>query len=407
MEKEGIGRPSTYASIIGTIIDRGYVKKDSGALVPTFTAMVVSKLLSTFLQQYVDLNFTSKMEKSLDDIADGELDSESYLGSVYLGKQGLKSQVEAQADKIEPSEAREIKLAGMPEYAFRVGKYGAYVVTTKNGEEFSASIPESASPADMTAALADKLIEQKIKGADALGKDPKTGLPIYALSGRYGPYVQLGDIEGDDAKPKRVSIPANIPLETISLPQALELLSLPKTLGMHPTVKKEIKAGLGRFGPFVVCDGDYRSIPKTESIFQITLARALELFAQPKRGRGRAAPLKELGAHPQSGEAIQVMNGPYGPYVKSGKTNVSLPEDMKVDDLTLEKAIELLNSKAGVPKKTKSKAGGSASKGLKKTKVSVAEKTPAKGATKAAGKSTPKALASKANKTRKAVEKRA
>lgn len=352
MEKEGIGRPSTYASIIGTIIDRGYVKKMGSALAPTFTAMVVAKLLSKFLPQYVDLNFTSMMEKSLDDIAEGELDSEKYLETIYFGKQGLKSQVENQEDKIDPTEAREIKLEGLEKYAFRVGKYGAYVVAQKNGEEFSASIPESESPADMTADVADKLIEQKINGADALGKDPKSGLPIYALNGRFGPYVQLGDMDDTNTKPKRVSIPANIPLETISLDQALELLSLPKLLGINPANEKEIKVGLGRFGPFVVCDGDYRSIPKTESVFTIDLPRAIELLSQPKKGRGRAAPLKELGTHPDNGSPIQIMNGPYGPYIKNGKTNASLPEGVTPDQVTMAMALELIGQK---PTKVRSK----------------------------------------------------
>ncbi|MEZ0392812.1 MAG: type I DNA topoisomerase, partial [Pseudobdellovibrionaceae bacterium] len=345
MEKEGIGRPSTYASIIGTIIDRGYVKKQGTALVPTFTAMVVSKLLKNHLSQFVDLGFTSQMERSLDTIADGELNSEKYLESIYFGKTGLKEQVESQEKKIDPDEARTIALEGLEKFSFRVGKYGAYVCTQKDGAEVCASIPESESPADMTAEAADKLIDQKINGADALGKDPATGLPIYVLNGRYGPYVQLGDVTGEDDKPKRVSIPAQIPPETVGLQQALELLSLPKTLGLHPGLGKEIKAGLGRFGPFVVCDGDYRSIPKSESIFQITLDRALELFAQPKKGRGKAAPLKELGAHPANGDAVNVMNGPYGPYIKCGKTNVSLPEGSTPEEMTLEKAVELLADK--------------------------------------------------------------
>jgi DNA topoisomerase I len=191
MEKEGIGRPSTYASVIGTIIDRGYVKRQSTALIPTFTAMIVSKLLSSYLPQYVDLGFTSEMELSLDNIAEGELDWESYLGSVYKGPKGLKSQVESQGEKIEPSEARTMKIEGMDNYTFHVGRYGAYVTTQREGEDVSASLPESESPADITPEVAEKLIDQKINGADALGKDPVTDLPIYVLNGRFGPYVQM------------------------------------------------------------------------------------------------------------------------------------------------------------------------------------------------------------------------
>jgi DNA topoisomerase I len=356
MEKEGIGRPSTYASIISTIIDRGYVKKQGSALVPTFTAMVVSKLLSRHLPQYVDVGFTSEMEKSLDVIADGELDSEEYLEKIYFGKAGLKSQVDTQEKKIDPDDARSIHLPGLEKYTVRVGKYGAYICKNVGKEEVCASLPESESPADITSEAVEKLIDQKINGADALGKDPKTGQPIYALNGRYGPYVQLGDFDKEEAKPKRVSIPPTIPLETITLPEALELLSLPKTLGAHPGTKKDVKAGIGRFGPYIVHEGDYRSIPKTDSIFTITLAKALEMLAQPKKGRGRAAPLKELGEHPDLKSPVQIMNGPYGPYIKCGKINMSLPEDLPVEKVTLAQALELLSEKTESKPKQKKRA---------------------------------------------------
>lgn len=363
MEKEGIGRPSTYASVIGTIIDRGYVRKAGTALVPTFTAMIVSKLLSNYLSEYVDLGFTSEMEQSLDTIADGDLDWEKYLASVYKGPKGLRARVDDQEEKINPDDARTMTLDGMDRYKFHVGRYGAYVTTKRDGEEVSASLPDNESPADITPEIAEKLIDQKIHGADALGKDPKTGLPIYVLSGRYGPYVQLGDITpNEENKPKRASLPAGTQPEQVDLPMALDLLSLPKTLGKHPGTGKEIKAGLGRFGPFVVHEGDYRSIPKGESIFTITLDRALEMLSQPKKGRGRAAPLKELGAHPDSGEAVQVFNGPYGPYIKSGKVNVSLPEGATPETVTLEQAVALINEKGGV----KTTAKKTAKKTLKK-----------------------------------------
>lgn len=355
MEKEGIGRPSTYASVIGTIIDRGYVRKAGTALVPTFTAMIVSKLLSSYLSEYVDLGFTSEMEQSLDTIADGDLDWEKYLASVYKGPKGLRARVDAQEEKINPDDARTMTLDGMDRYKFHVGRYGAYVTTKRDGEDVSASLPDNESPADITPEIAEKLIDQKIHGADALGKDPKTGLSVYVLTGRYGPYVQLGDVSPEDDKPKRASLPPSTQPEQVDLPMALDLLSLPKTLGKHPGTGKEVKAGLGRFGPFVVHEGDYRSIPKGESIFTMTLDRALEMLSQPKKGRGRAAPLKELGVHPDSGEAIQVFNGPYGPYIKSGKVNVSLPEGATPDTVTLEQAVALINEKGGV--KSKSKKG--------------------------------------------------
>ncbi len=382
MEKEGIGRPSTYASVIGTIIDRGYVRRQGTALIPTFTAMVVSKLLSKYLPQYVDLGFTSEMERSLDNIADGDLELQKYLKSIYFGPRGLKEQVEAQGDKIDPEDARTIQLEGLEKYNFHVGRYGAYLTSQRDGQPVSASLPENESPADITSEIAEKLIDQKINGADALGKDPKTGLPIYVLSGRYGPYVQLGDVDPENDKPKRSSLPPGVQPEDVNLQQALDLLSLPKILGTHPGTGKEVKAGLGRFGPFVVCDGDYRSIPKGESLFSMSFERAMELLSTPKKGRGRAAALKELGVHPTLGDVVQIFNGPYGPYIKSGKVNVSLPEGVTVDTLTLAQAIELITEKAGTKSGGKARKGKAKDKSKVKEPASKAEKKPTKKATK-------------------------
>lgn len=363
MEKEGIGRPSTYASIISTIIDRGYARKQGNALVPTFTAMVVARLLSENLPQYVDLGFTSAMEKSLDEIAEGDLDSEVYLKSVYFGKTGLKEQVASQDKKIDPEKARAMSLPGLEKFSVRVGKYGAYVCRKQGKEEICASLPEVLSPSDLTAESAEQLIEQKINGADSIGEDPATGLAVYVLSGRFGPYVQLGENETSEDpknKPKRASLPTGLAPEAVTLPQALELLSLPKTLGVHPVTKKDVKAGLGRFGPFVVCDGDYRSIPKTESVFTMDLAKALALLAQPKGAgrRGKAAPLRELGPNPTTGDTVFVHNGPYGLYVKSGTVNASLPEGVTAEAVSLDQALGLLAEKAGQEKKGRSGRSG-------------------------------------------------
>ncbi len=385
MEKEGIGRPSTYAAVIGTIIDRGYVKKVNNSLAPTFTALVVSKLLKNHLPKYVDLKFTSEMEKALDDIAEGDLDNIKYLNSVYFGNDGLKSTIAKQEKNIDPDEARSVDLPGFKGLDFRVGRYGAYVCRKDKGEEVCASIPESQSPSDVTPESANKLIDQKINGADALGKDPETGLPIYVLSGRFGPYVQLGDVEGEKAtkgkkgekaekpKIKRMSVPPPMDPANLSLDQALSLLALPKKLGMHPELKKEIKLGLGRFGPYVVCDGDYRSIPKSENFLEVTLKRALELFAQEKKGRGRSKVLKELGNHPETGDAMQLMDGKYGPYIKCGKINVSLGQDQDPNNLTVEKTIELLAPKLNKKGKGKAKVDKTEA-----TVVDITQKAPPK-----------------------------
>ena len=380
MEKEGIGRPSTYAAIITTIQDRGYVRKVGNALAPTFTALVVAQLLKQHLPDYVDLGFTSEMERSLDSIAQGDLDLVQYLNSIYFGPRGLKIQVEEQDKKIDPEESRQIELLGLKQFSFRVGRYGAYVCreNASEGKEVCASLPDNQFPGDMTAEVAQKLIDQKISGVDALGKDPVSGLPIYVLSGRYGPYVQLGDVDKDNDKPKRMALPAGLNPEDVTLEQALSLLELPKTMGLHPETGQEVKKGLGRFGPYVVHDGDFRSIPKTDSIFAVDLKRALELLAQEKKTRrGRpSSVMKELGAHPKTGELVQVLSGKYGPYIKYGKKNVSLPEDVDIEKLGMEQAAQLIEEKLGSAAVGKKKTAAKKKKasGKKKKKVSAQKK---------------------------------
>ncbi|MCB0377751.1 MAG: type I DNA topoisomerase [Bdellovibrionales bacterium] len=376
MEKEGIGRPSTYAAILSTIVDRGYVSKVGNALVPSFTALIVSRLLKKYLPTYVDLGFTSQMENSLDEVAAGNLDSNSYLKGVYWGDKGLQAQVDKQESAIDPEQARQIEFPELPDLSFRVGRYGAYVCRTDLEEELCASLPDSQAPADISVADCHKLIEQKLKGADSLGADPETGEPIYVLNGRYGPYVQLGDASNENTKPKRTTLPAGLEPEDVTFDQALYLLSLPKTLGDHPGLNKEVKVGIGRFGPFVVCDGDFRSIPKTKSLFEVDFEYAMELLSQPKRSRGKAAALKELGKHPETEEDMNVFNGRYGPYIKMGKINVSLPDDLDIDSCTAAKAIELLSEKlekvkrkTTTKKKTKKKASKKAKVAKKASKV--------------------------------------
>lgn len=377
LEKEGVGRPSTYASIIGTIQDRGYVKKNANQLQPTFTALIVSQLLKKFFPDYVDLNFTSSMEDSLDEIAAGDKDWIDYLSEIYLGKTGLRKLVEAKESSIDPEESRSITLKGLENYSFRVGRYGAYVCRKeKDGTEVCASLPEESAPADVSGETADKLIDLKINGADSLGKDPKTNLPVYILNGRYGPYVQLGDSTDDAEKPKRVSIPPQMDHEKVDFQMALKLLSLPLELGKNPDTDKEIKAGIGRFGPYIVHDGDFRSIPKEYDIFSIDLKTALDILSKPKKGRGKASALKSLGNHPTSKEVIEVYNGKYGPYIKCGKVNVSLPEDIGVDAITLEKSIELLNAKADFSE-VESDAKAAAKKVTKKATKKVVKKSSA------------------------------
>ncbi len=410
MEKEGIGRPSTYATIIGTIQDRGYVRKVGNALVPTFTALVVSKLLKTALPNYVDLGFTSEMERALDKVADGEMDYIKYLTSIYFGNDGLKAQIERQEKAINADQSRSIQLEGLGALNFRIGKYGAYVCRKDDAQEkgeVCASLPDAQVPGDMTPELANKLIDQKINGTDALGKDPKTGLPVYVLTGRYGPYVQMGDNDSDQLK--RMAIPTNLVPEEVKMDQALMLLELPKTLGEHPESKKDIKKGLGRFGPYVVHEGDYRSIPRTEDIFAVDLARALELFAQPKRMRGRTAPLKELGIFPDTQEQVQVHTGKYGPYMKVGGKNISLTEDMKIEELTLDMVLPLIRDKIANGKPAKAGKGPKSAKAAKPKAAKVAatvSKAPptAKVSAKAPAKTPARTVLKKAAKSTKATK---
>ena len=225
----------------------------------------------------------------------------------------------------------------------------------------------------------EKLIDQKIKGADSIGIEPKTQKKLYVLNGRYGAYVQMG--ENDDPEIKRSSLPPGLDPKDVNYDMALDIIAMPKTVGEHPELKKDVKVGVGRFGPYVFCNGDYRSIPKTETVFTMDLAKCLELLAQPKKGRGKAAPLKEFGKHPQHDVDVQLLNGPYGVYIKAGKTNVGLPEGMTADQLTAEKAFELINDKIGttplVEKKSKAKKAPARKSATPKAKVEKAEAKPA------------------------------
>ena len=361
LESEGIGRPSTYATVIGTIVDRGYAKLQSNALVPTFTAFAVTNLLEKHFPEFVDVKFTARMEKTLDDISTGEAQWLPYLKKFYFGESGLDTQIKEQENQIDPKLARTIELDNLnanSEMTYRIciGKFGAYI-EAGNGEDIvKASIPEDLTPSDLDPEQIEKLLKQKTDGPEELGIHPEENKPIYIMTGRYGPYVQLGDeSEGSKKKPKRASLPKGVNMEDVTLDLAVGLLSLPRTLGTHPETGCIIQTNLGRFGPYIVHDQgkengkDYRSLKAEDNVLTITLERALELLAQPKRsrrGRAKAAPpLKDLGKHPENGEAVGVYDGRYGPYVKHGKVNASLPKDMSVEDVTLEKALELLQAK--------------------------------------------------------------
>ncbi|MEX2570802.1 MAG: type I DNA topoisomerase, partial [Gemmatimonadota bacterium] len=369
LESEGIGRPSTYATIIGTIIDRGYVDRQGNQLIPTFTAFAVTGLLERHFPTLVDTRFTARMEEELDEIAEGDAAWLPYLRNFYLGPEGLETQVSEGETKIDPREASTIHLDELPA-TVRIGKFGPFIEYKDGDESLTASIPEGIAPADLSEEEVLRLVRAKAQGPDVLGHDPGTGEPVLVLTGRFGPYFQLGETPKEGGKPKRASLPKGVSPEDADLEMALKLLSLPRTLGMHPESGKEVQAGIGKFGPFVVHQKDFRSLKPEDDVYTVTLERAVELLAEPKRGGRSAQALKEVGPHPADGDPILLFAGRYGPYVKHGGVNASLPKDADPDALTVDAAVELLAARAATQKKGRRKGGGrsragSGSKGRK------------------------------------------
>ncbi|MCO4755686.1 MAG: type I DNA topoisomerase [Bacteriovoracaceae bacterium] len=348
LEKEGVGRPSTYASIIGTIQDRGYVRKEGSALVPSFTGMAVVQLLENYFSKFVDYGFTSDMEQKLDGIAVGDVEFLDYMKKFYLGKQGLRESVEKQDKKIKPDESRTVLLEGQNgKVEIKVGRYGPYVISHGEGSaEIHASIPEEIAPADLKTEDVDELIELSKRGPEPIGTDPKTGESVFCLVGRYGPYFQLGEKTEENPKPKRASMPKGMTPKDADIETALKLLELPRELGEHPETGKVIKANAGRFGPYVVHDGDFRSLKKEDDLYKIDLARALEILAEEKKSRRGATVIKDFGRIEKLKKKVAINDGKYGLYIKAGTKNISLPDDMKdaekAKNLTEEQVIKIV-----------------------------------------------------------------
>jgi DNA topoisomerase-1 len=343
LEAEGIGRPSTYASIISTIQDRGYVRKAGNQLVPTFTALAVTKLLEKYFPKLVDLGFTAKMEQTLDDISNGEAERLPYLTTFYGGPDGLVEQVKAKEESIDPREACSLRISGL-EPVIRVGRFGPFFEQETDGKRLTVSIPNDVAPADISPDVATKLLEEKQRGSEPMGLDPETSEPIYVMAGPYGPYLQLGDVKEEGPKPRRTSIPKGTDPATISLETAVKLLALPRTLGNHPESGKPVKAGIGRFGPYVVHDGVFKSFGKDGSfevngrrydVLNVELEPAIEMLKQARK-RASATPIRELGTHPEDGSPIAIFEGKYGPYVRYGAVNVTIPKGTNVEDVKLE-----------------------------------------------------------------------
>ena len=375
LEGQGIGRPSTYASIIDTITRREYVFKKGNALVPSFTAFAVVRLLEEYFTQLVDVDFTAQMENQLDAISRGEQDRLPYLKGFYEGeasRPGLKQMLLAEID---PRAACTIPIGDMDRQkpiSVRIGRYGPYLES--DGER--APLPVELLPDELTLEKARELLE-KGSTPDILGVDPQSKSNIYLKVGRYGPYVQLGE-QGEEPKMKSL-LPGQSP-EGLTLEDALKLLTLPRIVGEDPESGESVQVDLGRFGPYAKRGKDTRSLASADQLFTLTMEEATELFLQPKFARRGPAILREVGKHPETEAAINLMDGRFGPYVTDGEINASIPRADNPDDVTLERALELLRERAarGPAKKSRRKAAPKKAAIKKAAKKTVAKSAGAK-----------------------------
>jgi len=385
LERLGVGRPSTYADIIEKILAREYVFKKSTALVPTFTAFAVTGLLEKHLTELVDYDFTAKMEDDLDSIAMGRKDWVGTLRAFYLGASGLRTrlgQAEASAD---PREVCTIPIGA--DVTVRVGRYGPFLA---QGER-TADLPEDVAPDEVNVEWAVARLDGKANGPRELGKD-RAGTPVFLFNGRFGPYVQLGEA-GEGEKPPRASLLPGMSPDGLELDTALRLLSLPRTLGKKDG--EEVIASNGRFGPYVRCGKETRSVPAGMSVLDLSLEQALQVLAAPaRRGRAGIEPLREIGVDPVSKAPIKLMKGRFGPYVTDGTTNASLPKGANPDQLGVDEAAGLLAARreAGPPVKRagRGRRGPPRPVGVKKV-VGAKSKAPAKRAAAEAAPATKKA----------------
>jgi DNA topoisomerase I len=356
LEQYGIGRPSTYASIISTLQNREYVVLDKKRFTPTDVGRVVNKFLTEHFAHWVDYEFTAKLEDELDDISNGKDEWVPVLERFWkdFSKQIGEKENVSRKDVTQEALDEDCPKCGKHQLTIRLGRRGRFIGCP--------GYPDCDYTRNLDGAEGGEAAKREI------GVDPESGKLIQLLQGPFGPYVQLGEMEGDK-KPKRVSVPKNILPDNVDLAIALQLLALPRDLGPHPENGKKVVAAIGRFGPYVSHDGQFKSIPREESVFDITLERAVALLKEPKVFGGRGA-LKVLGKHPEDGQAVSLYSGRYGPYVKHGKINATLPDKDAIDTITLDEALELIAAKGG--------------KGGKSTKRAPARKAPAKGKVKKA-----------------------
>lgn len=372
LEEHGIGRPSTYASIISTLQAREYALLEKKRFTPTDVGRVVNRFLSEHFTRYVDYGFTAQMEDELDEISEGKRDWIPVLAAFWGDFDKLvqeKKNIERK-DVTQELIGEACPKCGKP-LATRLGKRGSFIGCTAYPEcDYTRSTTGEIDPAE---------------ARRELGNDPATSLPVLLLRGPYGYYVQLGEVEeGAKKKPRRMSWPKEVPPENADLPAALKLLELPKELGNHPETGKKVIVNIGRFGPYVGHDGKFKSIPKSESVFTIELDRAVALLAEARTSN---TVLRELGVHPEDKKPIDVCNGRYGPYVRHGKVNATLPKDVSPDEVTLEEALSLLAARVAKgpasKKKTVAKKAATAKKEpavkkeTKEKKTTAVKKTPA------------------------------
>jgi DNA topoisomerase I len=363
LEDRAIGRPSTYASIMGTILDRGYVFKKGTALVPSFLAFAVVTLLEQHFEHLIDYDFTAQMEEALDEIARGEAERVPWLRRFYFGAPGEEGLKELVSD-LSDIDARAVSSFPLPgtDIVVRVGRYGPYL----ERDDQRANVPEGTAPDELTPEYAAELLSRP-NGDKILGTDPDTGRTIVAKAGRFGPYVteQLGEDAPASAKPRTSSLLKSMDLDSVTLDDALRLLTLPRTLGEIDG--EPVTVQNGRYGPYVKKGTDSRSLDNEEQMFTVTLDEARQLFAQPKpRGRAAragAAPLRELGDDPASGKPIVLRDGRFGPYVTDGETNASLRKGDAAESVTLQRAVELLAERRAAAPAPKRQAGRSRSSG--------------------------------------------
>ncbi|MDQ1153217.1 type I DNA topoisomerase [Brevundimonas sp. SORGH_AS_0993] len=391
LEELGIGRPSTYASTLSTLRDREYVRVDKNRFYPEDKGRLVTAFLEQFFKKWVEYDFTAALETQLDEVSAGQLDWKVLLRQFWqdfhaatqaAGELRTTAILDALneslgahifPDKGDGSDPRECPLCHQGQLSLKTSRFGAFIGCSRYPDCKYTRPVASPSAEDGSAESGDR----------ELGIDPATGQPVQLKIGRFGPYVEITPPDGE--KPKRSSLPKGWSPASLDLDRALKLLSLPRQVGAHPEDGKTISAGLGRYGPFILHDGTYANVSDIEEVFDIGLNRAVALLAEKRaggaRGRGAAAaPLKDLGAHPETGEPIHVMAGRFGPYVKSGKINATLPRGTAPEDLTLEAALPLLAAKAGAAPKKKAPAKKAAAKSTAKkpaTKKAAAKKTTA------------------------------